>query len=196
MTEAWRNIKGFEGYQVSNMGRVKNIDRGSYLSLRTTQKGYLSIKLSKNGVRTNFLVHRLVAEAFLPNPENKPYIDHINGIRDDNRIENLRWCTTKENNNNPIYKERKSNSQKYGDNVNSKKVIQYNREGQFLNLYDSISRAKENIGSNTRHISDCCRNKPGYSIVAGYKWQYLEDYLSDWLDNFQDVCMKEEKAAC
>ena len=112
--EVWKPIKNYEGlYEVSNMGRVKNLNyKGSgkekILKNIKRREGYLMVILTKNGKRRGFLVHRLVAEAFIPNPEGKPCIDHINTIRNDNRIENLRWVTYKENNNNPLTKKKYS----------------------------------------------------------------------------------------
>ena len=113
--EIWKDIKKFEGiYQVSNLGNIKSLNNNKtkkekILKLNKDKKGYLYVDLYKNNKSKRFVVHRLVAEAFIPNPENKPCIDHINTIRDDNRVENLRWVTYKENCNNPLT--RKHNSE-------------------------------------------------------------------------------------
>ena len=106
--ENWKDIEGYEGlYQVSNIGRVKrlvgfkcNVER--FLTGQKDKDGYILLCLSKDGSIKRYRVHRLVAEAFVPNPDNKPEIDHINTDRSDNRAENLRWATRKENTNNPI----------------------------------------------------------------------------------------------
>lgn len=104
--EIWKPIKDFEGYyEVSNIGRVRSLNykrTGKEKILKNTESndGYLIVGLTKNGKRKQFKVHRLVAEAFIPNPENKPCIDHINTVRSDNRVENLRWVSYKENSNN------------------------------------------------------------------------------------------------
>lgn len=112
MEEIWKDVVGYEGlYQVSNLGRVKSLrskrSKDGIMSLGKKQ-GYSVIIVPNGKSRKMLLVHRLVAQAFIPNPENKPHIDHINGDRKDNRVENLRWCTPLENMNNPITKQRVS----------------------------------------------------------------------------------------
>lgn len=118
--EKWKDVSGYEGlYQVSTEGRVRSVEReidylvkGKYKAKRKFPSiilnpyigtnGYKQIDLTYKQKKGKFLLHRLLAEAFIPNPENKPCIDHINGNKLDNRIENLRWCTYEENNNNPV----------------------------------------------------------------------------------------------
>lgn len=98
MSEQWKDIPGFEGlYQISDLGRVFSVRRGKLRKLNNTGRGYMQVMLSKEGRREYPLVHRLVAETFIPNPENKPHINHINGNKSDNRVENLEWCTMSEN---------------------------------------------------------------------------------------------------
>lgn len=111
INEEWKDVVGYEGfYQVSNLGRVKSMDRvikrrkygqfkkyGVILVLNVGYRGYVDTKLHKNGVKMGKLVHRLVAEAFIPNPENKPVVNHKNGDKEDNRLCNLEWATYSEN---------------------------------------------------------------------------------------------------
>ena len=106
MKEIWKDIPDYEGlYQISNTGRVKSLPKkagGSYrkekiLRNQLKKTGYFQIKLSKDSSDRVMLIHRLIAEAFIENVENKPFINHINAIRNDNRIENLEWCTQSEN---------------------------------------------------------------------------------------------------
>jgi hypothetical protein len=111
--EIWKDIKGFEGlYQVSNLGRFKSLARPStdnkkrktkymgtdrILNYKALKDGYQRVNLVKDSKVHYLRAHRLISEAFIPNPENKPHINHINGVRDDNRLENLEWVTHQEN---------------------------------------------------------------------------------------------------
>lgn len=110
MREIWKDIEGYEGlYQISNLGRVKSLERTIHAVNRDFHHseiirkpseyrgGYLQVPLSKNKVRKMAKIHRLVAEAFIPNPDNKPQVNHIDSNRKNNRLDNLEWVTPKEN---------------------------------------------------------------------------------------------------
>lgn len=127
MEEIWVDIKGYEGfYQVSNQGRVKSLERRvknnnndemrtikeRILKIHIDKKGYYRVDLCKNGNKKQYLVHRLVAIAFIPNPDNLPQIDHIDTNRLNNVWTNLKWCTNKENSNNELTRKHMSESQK------------------------------------------------------------------------------------
>lgn len=185
--EVWRPVKGYEGlYEVSNLGNVRSIDRhvmigNQYCLLKGKPKkasphsmGYLSTELYKNSQRTHYLIHRLVAEAFIPNPSNLPCIDHINTVKDDNRVENLRWCTNKENMNNPLTREHvniKSNSKEAKEKMlaTKRKKQSYNCEipvyyideqGKRIS-FKSISEAARIIGCSHCAITKALKeNRP------------------------------------
>ena len=97
MITLWKQLDGYDNYYISNNGRVRNDRTGRILKPRKNRGGYFQVGLQKNGKRKHFLVHRLVAIVFIPNSENKSEVNHKNLIKADNRVENLEWCTPKEN---------------------------------------------------------------------------------------------------
>ena len=144
INEIWKPVVGYEDYyEISSMGRVRSLDRyvrgscdsiklhkGRILHPKIDRGGYCIYSLCKDGQSKSFRGHRLVADAFIPNTENKPCIDHINCVRSDNRLENLRWVTHKENNNNPITTNRMSTAKKNQEKGNHQTpIIQYDLNG-------------------------------------------------------------------
>lgn len=190
--EEWRDINGYEGiYQISSYGRVKSIDRVLSNGKKRKSKflyihkinGYPTVSLCKDYKQRNYKIHRLVAQAFIPNIENKPCIDHINCIRDDNRVENLRWVTHKENMNNPVSTAKLSSARKKyylnEDNLrrnrqqkHNKAVVQLSIEGEVVGEYQSIRDAQRQTGIGVSSIFNCIKQ---YTHTAGgFKWQYKE----------------------
>ena len=176
--EIWKPVVGYEGlYEVSNLGKVKAIkwhrgEEEKEMKPYTTYKGYLRLRLTKNGKGKQFQIHRLVAEAFIPNPENKPYIDHINTDRTDNRVENLRWVTNKENCNNPISKQNYSKSNKDKTAV---PILQFDKNMNFIKKWESMTDAETSLGIKSR-LSEYCGNKYGRKTAGGFIWRYADDY--------------------
>lgn len=170
--EIWKDIAGYEGlYQVSSLGKVKSLnyrrtEKEKILKPVKNRKGYLIVNLHKNHKQKIFAVHRLVATAFIDNPENKSQIDHINTIRTDNRVDNLRWTTPKENNNNIL-----TISKRYGANsCVARKVLQFTKEGIFVREWNCIADAWRELGIAQQSISQCClcKQKTAYNYV----WKY------------------------
>lgn len=199
MEEIWKDIKGYENlYQISSMGRVKSLSNSltkkeKIRKLRTTSKGYELVKLNKNGSVKTYQVHRLVAEAFIPNSENKPHVDHINTNRSDNRVENLRWSTPKENVNNPLTIQKMKTSQLGIKHWKAKPIIQYSMNGDIVDIWESSMMIEKANGWCNSHIRGACinNNKTAYN----YKWRYLYDQLADFLEEIQDEDMANEKVA-
>lgn len=169
MTEEWRSVIGYEGlYEVSNCGQIKSLRKGALLTPHKIN-GYYVIRLCKNGKMKNHKVHRLVAIAFIPNPENKAFVDHIDTNRSNNRVENLRWVTRQENYDNPISQKRQKESV-------MRQVLQYDLEGNLINAFPSITDASKKTGVRISAIHQSCS---GHTITSkGYIWRFKEDATS------------------
>ena len=175
MQEEWRDVVGYEGlYQVSNIGLVKSMQtwrgtRERILKEKRADNGYCLVEIYKSKERKTHLIHRIVAEAFIPNPDNKPEIDHIDGTRDNNKIDNLRWCTRKENHNFPIYRKRRSNvmiGRTGKSNGKSRAVVCIDTSV----VYFGTREAQRMTGVNQGSISAVCRGK--LKTAGGFRWQY------------------------
>lgn len=192
MAEIWKDIKGYEGiYQVSNLGRVCSLDRyvnskygskrfvsGGMLKLQSDKYGYNVVCLSKGKRNKRKLckVHRLVAKAFIPNPNKKTEVNHMNGVRDDNRVENLEWVTSSENmvHSFRVLKRKFISPQKgrFGkDNKTSKTVIQIDGES-VIAIFCGTKEAERKTGINRTSISMVCNNKRPFA--GGFKWKFKE----------------------
>lgn len=174
--EIWKNIKGYEGcYQVSNMGRIKSLSRKVWngktyfwtseriLRPGIDRDGYLLVNLSKNGKAKTEKVHRLVAKTFIPNPENKEAVNHIDEDPSNNKLENLEWATVSENNNHGWHNKRSSKSR-------SKAILQLSLDGEFLQEYQSATIAAKKLEMCRISISNCLNGRT--STAGGYKWRY------------------------
>ena len=166
MQEVWKDISGYEGYyQVSNLGRVRNIKFNRELKACFDNYGYLLVVLSKCGKYRTRTVHRLVAETFIPNPDNLPQVNHKNEIKADNRSQNLEWCTNLYNNNYGTKKERLAK-------FRMKRVKQYDRNGNFVKDWDSISMAEKELNIDHSCILRCCKLRQ--KTAGGFVWRYYD----------------------
>ncbi len=170
--EIWLDVPGFPGYQVSNAGRVKSFRSGERILKQCNDSyGYPTVVLcGPTGKRTK-TIHRLVALAFIPNPDNKPEIDHINTNRMDNRVENLQWVTRKENTHNPLSIQAYKRMTHIHSAVDKRKkpIVQLNG-GNVVCEFDCIRDAERSTGISHQNIASVLR---GRSFVAGgFGWQY------------------------
>lgn len=182
--ELWKDIDGYNGaYQISNLGNIQRIKRRlSYsggnggrtiaeklLAPVVGKTGYLAVFLTKNGKFYNHYIHRLVAAAFVPNPDNKRTVNHIDGDKSNNAADNLEWATHKENIKHAIdiglriYKTG-------ADYPISKSVIQYDKTGQQVATFVSMLQAEELTGIDNSAIAKCCKGKR--KSAGGFNWKY------------------------
>ena len=155
--EEWRPIKGFEGlYECSSLGRVKSLKFGKERILKPDKikNGYLRVILCKDEKKKKYTVHRLVANAFIPNPNNLETVNHINEIKTDNRVSNLEWMTHKGN-------------KRYSSAV---AVNQFTLDGRFIRTWDCMSEIQYQLGFHQSQICSCCQGK--YKTAYGFIWRY------------------------
>lgn len=169
--EEWKNIEGSQGvYQVSNLGRVRSLKQGKIHVLRQylNPDGYYQVWV--NGSITG--VHRLVAKAFAPNPENKSEVDHIDANRSNNISSNLRWVTHKENCNHPHFIEAQNNRLMKEINSKNRAIIKMDLDGNDLEEIFSLTEAKRKYGYDPPSIRrSILNNKKMY----GFKWKYKKE---------------------
>lgn len=183
MEEIWKQVKGYEGiYEVSNLGRVKSLartvkaiyGRATHYSEQKVKErilkpsfstyGYAYVALARNGKSKTTLVHRIVAEAFIPNPDNLPCVNHKDENPSNDCVDNLEWCTYTYNNTYKNIHLRKKHT--------NRRIIQYDLDMNELKRWDSITEAAEFYGIQTTNISACCVGKRNH--CAGFKWRYYE----------------------
>lgn len=190
--EEWRDVPGYEGvYLISNYGRVKRLPIGKQWSYRRTHNnirklkisstGYYRVNLSKDNQVKFYNVHRLVALAFIPNPDDLPQVNHKDENKLNNHVSNLEWCSAKYNCIWGTGRERQKASRKMSDKTNnsrqivgeknSKKVCQRDLNGNAIAYFKSISDAAKQIDGNISDISRCCHGLARQS--KGYKWSFV-----------------------
>lgn len=193
LQEIWKDIKGYEGlYQISNFGRVKSLERyqqnhsklqkieEKIKTIHIKNNGYQFVQLYKDNIMKNLHVHRLVAQAFIPNLENKTQINHIDGNKLNNSVNNLEWVTSNENNKHkwdtglqkPSEKQgkiTKENNRRY----KSKPINQLDLQGNYIKTWVNAYEASRQLGIDRSCISQCCNNGKN-KTAGGYKWCFSE----------------------
>lgn len=174
MAEIWKSVGGFDGiYEVSSCGRVRNATNGNIITPKHNNRGYVQIRLNKCGKTHYWLLHRLVAFAFIPNPENLPQINHKDENKDNNCVDNLEWCTN-------LYNRHYGNGyQRSVDNhdylalaeQNKRKVRQYDLSGNLIKDWVGVKDIQKATGIGESNIRRCCYGR-GKS-AGGYVWQYV-----------------------
>lgn len=178
--EIFRPIKGYESnYLVSNCGKVWSVRKEKYLRPNIDKYGYEYYVFCVDGKRKTLKAHRLVAETFIPNPDAKPTVDHINCDKRDNRVCNLRWATNKEQTNNPItYKKVLSrNTKEYMQKIGAirnfgRKPVKVYKGKDLIGNYESLFSAANDLKVNYFKASECANGKRNH--VGGYEFRYVE----------------------
>ena len=198
MIEIWRDIKDYEGlYQVSNLGRVKSLDhkrkgkcdsecfnKGRILKQTINHAGYLCVALSKNGVVKHYLVHRLVAEAFVynPDPVKNIEVDHLNTNPSDNRAENLEWVDRIKNRHNPLTEQHNIECRlgeksvwysKYGSESSyHKPVLQLDKDSNFIKEWECAAQVERELNILKTSICNCLNGRA--KSAGGFIWRYKD----------------------
>lgn len=186
--QKWRFINGFGNYfKISNIGNVKKIEKfvlfrnkylivpEHYLAKTRDKNGYLKVKIFYENKRKNIFIHRLVAIAFLNNPENKPQVNHKDGVKNNNKLKNLEWSTNKENVAHAfnILNRNGSHTGLLGaKNKSSKAVIQFSKDKQFIKNWESMADVFRELNISTGAISACCKERKGFNTAGGFIWRY------------------------
>lgn len=195
INEIWKPVVGLEDYyMISSLGRVRSLDRwrnakngsksllkGKIMKEHYIDNGYIRVLLNNGTTKKKYLIHRLVAEAFLPNPNNLPQVNHKDEDKSNNMIwvnedgsidynkSNLEWCDEKYNTRYSL----------------SKPIMQFTIDGELVRKWDATIDIENNLGINHSAVSNCCKNKYGYKTAGGYIWKYydLETYLIGIMNN-------------
>lgn len=163
--ETFVKIEGFDNYEVSNLGKVRNMKSGRILKPRLTKNGYLEHLLYKNNKQRHLLLHRIIATTFIDNPEGKPQVNHIDENKLNNDLSNLEWCTIREN---AVHGTRiKRIAEK-----RSIEVIQLDLDDNVLNVFKSMVQAEQETGVFASSIGACCNGKR--KSAGGFKWRKNE----------------------
>lgn len=166
--EQWKKITEATNYEVSNLGRIRNTKSGQILNPGVAGNGYkqVSLKMIQSNKFEKRYVHRLVATYWIDNPDNKKEVNHINLDRADNRVENLEWITSSEN--------QKHKYQNGNYKTSNRKVVQMDLNENEIAIFDSVIAAANALGVDRQGIDKVCKGTYGRKTAAGYKWKYLD----------------------
>lgn len=169
MKEIFKPVIGYEGlYEVSNLGRIYSFYKQKFIHPRSNGRGYLQVELTKDKKQKMHFIHRLVAIAFLPNPEKLPQVNHKDENKENNCIDNLEWCTSKYNMSYGTRTERAVAHYK-------KTVMQLDTDDNVIQIYDSVADAERMNGFNHSNIVNVCNGK--HKTAYGFKWKYVNGGL-------------------
>ena len=189
--EEWKDIPGYEGlYQASTFGQIRSLDRrvsnrsvkGVILKQHSYKTGYNATCLCKNGSVKTVLVHRIIAKTFIDNPNNLPTVNHKDEVKTNNSVDNLEWCTSKENTNYGTCISRRANTHRgkkhkpFRRRDLCKRVVCMTKNDEIVAEYESISQAQIESGIKFQNISSVCLGKA--KSAGGYKWKYICQNIS------------------
>ena len=158
-------------YEVSNLGEVRSLISNRILKTGKSFGGYVHVSLYKNKKGKTKKMHRLVSEVFIPNPENKPQINHIDGNKENNKVNNLEWCTASENQIH-AFKLGISKKPKGKDSTSSVKINQYDREMNFIKQWNSMKDIERDLKIRVGNIWTCCNGRK--KTAGNYIWRYAD----------------------
>ena len=161
----WREVKEYSNYEVNQLGEIRHKKRQKILKPRDNNGGYQYVNFKINGKNTNFAVHRIVANAFIPNPNGYTEVNHKDYNKKNNCVDNLEWVSSSQNKQHSYLKQENKKSR-------GKAVNQYTKEGIFLKTFDSVSNAAKELGCCVAAISNCCLGRTKTS--QGFRWSFVE----------------------
>lgn len=165
----WKVLKQNTNYCVNERGEVLSLRKNKVLSPKRNWDGYLRVQLWEHNSCKYISIHRLVAEEFIPNPMNKPFVNHIDGDKTNNSVDNLEWCTQQEN---IRHAWDTGLSRTHLNSKLSKAVWQCDRSGNEIKMFPSTMEVERQLGINHSNVSYACKHN---SIAHGYRWKYDEN---------------------
>ena len=161
----WREVKEYSNYEVNQFGEIRHKTRRKVLKPRSNNGGYQYVNFKINGKNTNFAVHRIVANAFIPNPKGYTEINHKDYDRTNNCVDNLEWVDSSQNKQHAYLKDENKSSR-------GKAVIQRSKDGTYIKTFETISKAAKEMNCSIAAISNCCLGRTKTS--QGFLWSFVE----------------------